>query len=86
MLIKKFECIIDDGHDVFKTYIPATSKSELMKKWGGNGEFVRIKEVPEYLPSAICVRTDLEKCGYGKAECELIYRILSEYVEGTEAD
>jgi len=46
MTIKKFECIIDDGEHVWKEYIPATSKKELMNTWGGNGEFVKIKEFP----------------------------------------
>lgn len=83
MTIKKFECIIDDGKDVYKEYIAATSKKELLKKWGGAGEFVRIKEVPEVLPSAAFVRKTLEQNGYGKAECDLVYRILHQYVEGT---
>lgn len=86
MKIKKFECIIANGENVLVEYIPATSKRELMNTWGGNGEFVRIKEIPEYLPSALSVRKTLEKNGYGKAECDLVYRILYQYVEGTESN
>lgn len=86
MRIKKFECIIDDGQHVWKEYIPATSVPELKKVWGGNGEFVRIKEIPEYLPSAARVRETLEANGYGQAECDLVYRILHQYVEGTSVD
>lgn len=83
MKIKKFECIIEDGENAWKEYIPATSKKELLKNWGGNGEFIRIKEIPEYLPSAAFVRDTLQKNGYGKAECDLVYRILHQYVQGT---
>ncbi|WP_124066247.1 hypothetical protein [Clostridium sp. E02] len=84
MKIKKFECIIDDGEHVWKEYIPATSKKKLMNTWRGNGDFIKIEEIPEYLPSALSVRETLEKSGYGKAECDLVYRILYQYVEGTE--
>lgn len=86
MRIKKFECVIEDGDNVYKEYIPATSKRELLKTWGGNGKFVRVKEIPEYLPSAAFVRKTLEQNGYGKAECDLVYRILYQYVEGTSED
>lgn len=77
---------MDDGEHVWKEYIPATSKKELKNQWKGNGEFVRIKEVPEILPSAIRVIEALEKDGFGKAECNLIYRLLYQYVDGTKED
>lgn len=86
MKIKKFECILDDGQNVWKEYIPATSKKELLKNWGGNGEFVKIKEVPACLPSAEVVRSTLVDNGFEQAECDLVYRILCMYVEGTSGE
>lgn len=82
--IKKFEVVIDDGDSVFKAYIPALSKKDLSVRWGGNGDIIRVKEVPEILPKADTVRQTLEDAGYGQAECDIVYRILSQYVEGTE--
>lgn len=84
MKIKKYECIIDDGEHLYREYIPALNKKDLMARWGGNGDFVQIKEVPDYLPDAARVRDDLARMGYGKAEQDFVYRILSNYVEGTE--
>lgn len=82
--IHKYEVIIDDGQSVFKAYVPGLSEKDVTAKWSGNGEIVRIKDVSaEYLPDAARVRDDLAKMGYGAAEQDFIYRILSQYVEGT---
>lgn len=82
--IHKYEVVIDLGYDqIVKKYIPALSEKELREKWERQGDIIRIKEVPEYLPDAARVRDDLMKMGYGAAELDFIYRILSEYVEGT---
>lgn len=81
--IHKYEVIFDDGENIYKEYIPALSEKDLCNQWGGNGDIVRIKEVPDYLPDAGRVRDDLAKLGYGKAEQDFIYRILYGYVEGT---
>lgn len=86
MKIKKFKCIIDNGDEIFREYIPATSKRQLMDTWCDMGDFIKIIEMPGYLPSAAAVRKTLSENGYGKAECDFVYRILSNFVEGTEAD
>lgn len=82
--IKKFECIIDDGSNVFKEIIPAVNKKDLMARWGNNGDFVRVKEIPDFLPSAEAVRSVLKDGGLSEAECDFVYRVLVQYVEGTE--
>ena len=82
--IHKYEVVIDLGSEISKKYIPALSEKELREKWGNQGDIIRVKEVPEYLPDAARVRDDLMKMGYGAAELDFIYRILSEYVEGTK--
>ena len=83
--IHKYEVIIDDGTNIYKEFIPATSEKELREVWGGNGEIIRIKEVPDYLPDASRVRDDLKSKGYGDAEVDFVYRILHQFVVGTEA-
>ena len=82
--IKKYEVVVDDGTTIFKAYIPAFSKKDLTARWGGNGDIIRVKEVPEILSSAEKVRDTLASNGYTQAECDFVYRILSQYVEGTE--
>lgn len=81
--IKKYACVLDDGKNVFKTYIPATSKRDLQREWAGNGEFVSIKELPDLLCSSNRVADDLRSIGYGEAECQFIERLLSRYLVGT---
>ena len=84
--LHKYEAILDDGYNCFKVYTVAENKKSVEAFCAGNGEVIRIKEIPEYLPSAARVRDDLERMGYGKAECDLIYRLLYQFVEGTEAE
>lgn len=84
--LHKWEIIVDDGQNVFKIHNVAENKKEAAKIAEGSGEVVRIKEIPDYLPSAARVRADLIRCGYGEAEADLVYRLLYQYVEGTDAD
>lgn len=81
--IKKYKCRLNDGKNVWDEYIPAISKKELLREWGGSVEFESIEEVPKCLPSAMMVRNSMEKTGFGKSECDLVYMILREYVTGT---
>lgn len=83
--LKKFEVILDDG-DVFKIYTVGESAKSVSKALEGNGEIVRIKEVPDILPSAAIVRDTLNNSGYGKAECDIVYRLLYQYLDGTSED
>lgn len=84
--LHKYEIIIDDGRNVYKVHTVAENKKAAEKFCEGNGEVIRIKEIPEYLPSAAFVRDTLARNGYGEAECDLIYRLLYQFVEGTEAE
>lgn len=84
--LHKYEAIIDDGQNVYKVHTVAENKKGVESFCAGNGEIIRIKEIPEYLPSAARVREDLRRCGYGEAECDLVYRLLYQFVEGTEAE
>lgn len=82
--LHKYEMIIDDGSSVYKVYTVAENQKTAKAFAEGNGEVVRIKEVPEILPSACFVRETLARNGYGEAECDIIYRLLYMYLEGTE--
>lgn len=77
-MLKIFEVVVDDGADVFKTSICATSKRELKEVWGGNGDFLKITDVTEKHPIYIDkVKTALENADFGKIEVMLITEILS---------
>ncbi len=43
--MKAFEMIIEDGNHVFKCVRPAKDIKQLKYIYGGNGDFVRIKDV-----------------------------------------
>lgn len=77
-MLKIWEVIVDDGTDVFKTSICATSKRELRDVWGGNGEFLKITDVTEKYPISVDeVKAALEKSGFGKNEILLVGEILA---------
>lgn len=82
--MKLFECIIDDGTDVYKSLCTAKSKKELLNVYGGNGDFIKIKDITnEYFDetSADELRNDLIKAGWGTGETKLIVALLEEHIE-----
>ena len=81
--MKLYECIVDDGTDVFKTMTAAKNKKELLSVYGGNGSFEKIKDVTkEYFtedtPDKLA--SDLQKCGWGRGEIELIRALVEENI------
>lgn len=82
--MKLFECIIDDGTNVFKSLCTAKSKKELLDIYGGNGEFIKITDrTNDYFneTSAEKLRNDLIKTGWGEGETRLIVALLEEHIE-----
>lgn len=82
--MKLFECIIDDGTDVYKSLCTAKSKKELLDVYGGNGDFIKIKDITnEHFDetSAEELRNDLKKAGWGEGETRLIVALLEEHIE-----
>lgn len=82
--MKLFECIIDDGKNVYKNLCTAKSKKELLNVYGGNGDFIKIKDITnEYFDetSAEELRNDLIKAGWGEGEIRLIVALLEEHIE-----
>lgn len=82
--MKLFECIIDDGKNVYKSLCTAKSKKELLDVYGGNGDFIKIKDITnEYFDetSAEELRNDLLRTGWGEGETKLIVALLEEHIE-----
>ena len=82
--MKLYECIVDDGKDVFKTLTASKSKKELLSVYGGNGSFEKITDVTkDYFTneSPDKLTSDLQKCGWGKGEVELIRALLEEHID-----
>lgn len=85
--MKLFKCIIDDGKDVFKTYLAAKNKKDLLAKNAGNGNFEKITdETKEYFTfeSVNKLRDSLTATGWGAPETELICALLEEHIAQRE--
>ena len=81
--MKMFECIVDDGKNVYKARTPMKSKKELLDVYGGNGEFVSIKDVTkDYFTdeSVYKLRNDLLREGWGEPEQSFICALLEEHL------
>lgn len=81
--MKLYECIVDDGRDVFKTTVAAKNKKELLDIYGGNGTFEKIKDVTkEYLTeeSAEKLESDLLRMGWGEQERKMICALVEQHV------
>lgn len=82
--MKLFECIIDDGNNVFKSKVAARNKKELLSVYGGNGDFVKIKDITnEYFThqSVDILVEDLHRCGWGNEECIILKALLQQHIE-----
>lgn len=85
-MVKMYECIIDDGENVFKETVPAKNKKELLSVYGGNGTFEKIKDVTkDYFGDDIenavdILRRTLQVGGYGYPENLLICYLLEEHL------
>lgn len=78
--MKLFECIVDDGKDVFKTITAAKNKKELLSVYGGNGVFEKITDVTNDYPIDVDkLSDDLLRFGWGQAERNLICALVQEH-------
>lgn len=81
--MKVYKCIIDDGQDVFKTYLSAKSKKDLLSKYSGNGSFEKITDITGELftsESVDMLRETLLNNGWGEPETNLISALLQEHL------
>ena len=77
--MKLFECIVDDGKDVFKTLTAAKGRKALLDEYGGNGEFLKIKDVTaEYFTeqSVDLLDQHLQRMGWGEGERKILCALL----------
>lgn len=80
--MKIYECIIDDGRDVYKSIVTAKNRKELFEIYKGNGDFIRIDDVTkDYFTadSAALLQEHLMTMGWGLAERLLISALLDEF-------
>lgn len=80
--MKLFEMIIDDGKDIFKTWIAAKNKKAAMEEIKGNGNIEKITDVTQiYTISLEKLEIDLRTSGWGVGERELICALICEHLE-----
>lgn len=82
--MKLYECIVDDGKNVFKTTVATKNRKELLNVYGGNGDFVKIKDITnEYLTDTTedKLNDDLIKMGWGENERIMICGLVRQHIE-----
>lgn len=78
--MKIFECIVNDGNQLFKSVVAVKNKKELLNVYGGNGEFEKITDVTNNYPvDENKLYNALRSTGYGRAETNLLVALLSEH-------
>lgn len=76
-MMKAYEMIVDDGQNVYKVTRAAKNLKELKSVYGGNGEFVQIKEVTDEVKiDTTMLYESLLKSGFGMLETLLIVDTL----------
>lgn len=81
--MKLFECIVYDGKNVFKTLTAAKNRKSLIDEYGGNGDFVKIKDVTaEYFTAQSVDLLDdhLLRMGWGEGERRIICALLESHL------
>lgn len=81
--MRLYECIIDDGTDVFKTVTAAKNKKELLNIYGGNGTFEKIKDITKDTQhmSVDYLRDSLRTTGWGIPEITLLTALLQQHLD-----
>lgn len=82
--MKLYECIVDDGKNVFKTTVATKNRKELLNTYGGNGTLEKITDVTKgYLTeeSTDKLEDDLLRTGWGDAERKLICALLEQHLK-----
>lgn len=78
--MKAYEMIIEDREHVFKCVRPAENVKQLKTIYGGNGDFVRIKDVTEQYPIDVdIIRNVLQgrRAGtFGEIETDIICSLI----------
>lgn len=67
---------LDDHKDTYKIVVPAENKKDAEKYVAGNGDIIAIKEDTEYSIHTDRLSEDLQRCGWGRTEIDIICRAL----------
>lgn len=89
--MKVYECIIDDGKEVYKAQAVAKDETDLLRVYGGNGEFIKVTDIsntiiaPAHDYQAINEAGDrlydvLSTAGYNDIEKTLICALLEDFL------
>lgn len=89
--MKVYECIIDDGKEVYRAQAVAKNESDLLCVYGGNGEFIKVTDIsntviaPLHDYQAISEAGDrlydvLSTAGYSDIEKTLIRDLLEDFL------
>ena len=81
--MRLFKCIIDDGCDIFKTFVPAKNKAELLEVYWVNGDFISAEDVTNLFLNNNIINTieaDLQKAGWDEIQIRFIIAILKRNV------
>ena len=81
--MKLFKCIVDDGKQVYKSYVAAKNKKEMLNVYGGNGTFEKILDVTsDYFTDDSVEHLDdcLARTLWGEGERKLICALLEEHI------
>ena len=77
-MMKMYEMIIDDGVDIHKICRLGKSQKDIMARFSGNGEFLRVREVTEdFSINVYSIMAALKDGGFGVTECELVRDCLT---------
>lgn len=81
--MRLYECIVDDGTDVFKTVTATKNKKELLNIYGGNGTFEKIKDITKDTQhmSIDYLRDSLRTTGWGEKEITLLTALLQQHLD-----
>ena len=77
--MKLYECIIDDGTNVFKTVTAAKNKKELLNVYGGNGTLDITKDTQHM--GVDYLRESLRTTGWGEKEITLLTALLQQHLD-----
>lgn len=87
--MKLYNCIMDDGHGVFRFLAAVKNRKQLLDQYGGNGNFEKITDVTaEYFTDGTCERLndDLTRMGWGEGERRLICALVEDHMSKVYKD
>lgn len=81
--MKLYNCIMDDGRDVFRFLAAVKNRKQLLDQYGGNGNFEKITDVTaEYFTDGTIdkLHDDLCRMNWGEGERRLICALVEEHI------